>query len=83
MVLFKDLSIKGSKMHLFELSTGETIALERVESVTNVGNKVGFKGSLYEFTIYMSSGREICITNEDNLPLIKEQDSLIKALKKT
>lgn len=69
-------------MNLFELSTGETIALERVESVTNVGNKVGFKGSLHEFTIYMSSGREICITNEDNLPLIKEQDSLIKALKK-
>ena len=69
-------------MNLFELSTGETIALERVESVTNVGNKVGFKGSLYEFVINMTSGREICITAEDNIPLIKEQGDLIKALKK-
>lgn len=69
-------------MNLFELSTGETIVLERIESITNVDNKVGFKGSLYEFIIYMESGREVAITNENNLPLIKEQEALLKALAK-
>ncbi len=69
-------------MNLFELSTGETIVLERIESITNVDNKVGFKGSLYEFIIYMDSGREIAISNENNLPLIKEQETLLKALAK-
>ena len=69
-------------MNLFELSTGETIVLERVESITNVDNKVGFKGSLYDFTIFMDSGRVISVVNEDNIPLIKEQENLLKALKK-
>ena len=69
-------------MNLFELSTGETIALERVESVTQVDNKIGFKGSLYDFTIFMESGRVISVVNEDNIPLIKEQEDLLKALKK-
>jgi len=69
-------------MNLFELSIGETIVLERVESVTKVDNKIGFKGSLYEFVIHMDSGREISITDDNNLPLIKEQESLLKALTK-
>lgn len=81
-VFQKWLLTKESKMNLFELSTGETIVLERIESISDVDNKVGFKGSLYEFTIHMDSGREINISNENNLLLIKEQENLIRALKK-
>lgn len=81
-VFQKWLPIKGSNMNLFQLSMGENIILEKVESVTNVGNKIGFKGSLYEFTIFMDSGREISISNENNIPLIKEQEALLKAIQK-
>ena len=81
-VFQKILLTKGQKMNLFELSIGETIVLERIESISGVNNKVGFKGSLYEFTIHMDSGREISISNENNLLLIKEQESLLKALSK-
>jgi len=76
------LSIKGQKMTVFPLSIGENIILEKIEAVTNVDNKVGFKGSLYEFTIFMDSGREISVTDDNNLPLIKEQEALLKAIQK-
>jgi len=69
-------------MTVFPLSTGENIIVEKIESITNVDNKVGFKGSLYEFTIYMDSGREVSVTGDDNLVLIKEQEALTKAIKK-
>ena len=69
-------------MTIFTLSTGESIILEKVESISCVDNKTGFKGSLYDFTIFMNSGRVISIVNEDNIPLIKEQDNLLRALKK-
>lgn len=69
-------------MTIFPLSTGENIIVEKIESITNVDNKVGFKGSLHEFTIFMDSGREISITNDSNLPLIKEQEELLKLIKK-
>ena len=69
-------------MTIFPLSTGENIIVEKIESISNVGNKIGFKGSLYEFTIVMDSGREISITDDDNLVLIKEQEELLKLIKK-
>lgn len=69
-------------MTIFPLSTGANIILEKIESITNVDNKVGFKGSLYEFTIHMDSGREISITDDSNLSLIKEQEALLKAIQK-
>lgn len=69
-------------MTVFSLSTGNNIIVEKIESISNVDNKVGFKGSLYEFTIHMDSGREISISADDNLPLIKEQEELLKLLKK-
>ena len=69
-------------MTVFPLSTGENIIVEKIESITNVDNKVGFKGSLYEFTIVMDSGREISITDDNNLILIKEQEELLKQIKK-
>jgi len=77
------LSIKGQKMNLFELSTGETIVVEKIESITNVDHKNGYKGSLYEFTIFMDSGRTIHVSNEDNKPLIKEQEKLLYIIKRT
>lgn len=80
--MFQKISNKGQKMTTFPLSNGENIILEKIESISDVDNKVGFKGSLYEFTIYMDSGREINISNENNLLLIKEQESLIRALTK-
>lgn len=76
------LRIKGQEMTVFPLSTGENIIVEKIESITNVDNKVGFKGSLYEFTIVMDSGREISITDDNNLILIKEQEELLKQIKK-
>ena len=76
------LRIKGQEMTIFPLSTGENIIVEKIESITNVDNKVGFKGSLYEFTIVMDSGREISITDDNNLILIKEQEELLKQIKK-
>ena len=82
-VFQKYLMIKGQKMTIFPLSTGENIIVEKIESITDVDNKIGFKGSLYEFTIHMDSGREISITADDNLPLIKEQKELISLIKKT
>lgn len=69
-------------MTIFPLSTGENIIVEKIESITDVDNKIGFKGSLYEFTIHMDSGREISITADDNLSLIKEQEEIIKLIKK-
>lgn len=78
----KLLKIEGQKMTIFPLSTGENIIVEKIESITNVDNKVGFKGSLYEFTIFMDSGREISITDDNNLVLIKEQEELLKLIKK-
>ena len=78
----KLLRIKGQEMTVFPLSTGENIIVEKIESVTNVDNKIGFKGSLYEFTIIMDSGREISITDDNNLILIKEQEELLKQIKK-
>ena len=78
----KLLRIKGQEMTIFPLSTGENIIVEKIESITNVDNKVGFKGSLYEFTIVMDSGREISITDDNNLILIKEQEELLKQIKK-
>ena len=81
-VFQKSLMIKGQKMTIFPLSTGENIIVEKIESITDVDNKIGFKGSLYEFTIHMDSGREISITDDDNLILIKEQEALLKAIKK-
>jgi hypothetical protein len=81
-VFQKKLLNKGQKMTIFPLSTGENIIIEKVESITDVDNKIGFKGSLYEFTIHMDSGREISITDDDNLILIKEQEALLKAIKK-
>ena len=80
--MFQKLLIKDKDMTVFPLSTGENIIVEKVESVTNVDNKIGFKGSLYDFTIFMDSGRVISVSNEDNLPLIKEQEELLKLLKK-
>ena len=76
------LRIKGQEMTVFPLSTGENIIVEKIESITNVDNKIGFKGSLYEFTIVMDSGREISITDDNNLILIKEQEELLKQIKK-
>ena len=73
-VFQKILPTKGQEMNLFELSTGETIVLEKIESITCVDNKVGFKGSLYEFTIHMDSGRQIHVSNEHETSLIKEQE---------
>ena len=81
-VFQKSLMIKGQKMTIFPLSTGENIIIEKVESITDVDNKIGFKGSLYEFIIHMDSGREISITDDGNLILIKEQEALLKAIKK-
>lgn len=69
-------------MTIFPLSTGENIIVEKIESITDVDNKIGFKGSLYEFTIHMDSGREISITADVNLSLIKEQEEIIKLIKK-
>jgi hypothetical protein len=70
-------------MDIFSLSTGESIVINKIESITQVDYKQGYKGALYEFVICMDSGREISVTNENNLPLIKEQESLIKAIKKS
>ncbi len=69
-------------MTVFPLSTGENIILEKVESITKVDHKQGYKGALYEYTIFMDSGREISVSDEENLPLIKEQESLLKAIAK-
>ncbi len=69
-------------MTTFPLSTGENIVLEKVESITQVDHKQGYKGALYEYTIFMDSGREISISNESNIILIKEQESLLKAISK-
>lgn len=81
-VFQKILPTKGQKMNLFELSTGETIVLEKIESVSRVDNKVGFKGSLYEFTIHLDSGRQIHVTDDNQQLLIKEQLLLLKSLSK-
>ena len=78
----KFLKIEGQKMTVFPLSTGENIILEKVESITQVDHKQGYKGALYEYTIFMDSGREISISDDSNLPLIKEQESLLKAISK-
>ena len=69
-------------MTIFPLSTGENIILEKVESVTKVDHKQGYKGALYEYTIFMDSGREISVSDEANLLLIKEQETLLKAISK-
>ncbi len=69
-------------MTVFPLSTGENIILEKVESVTKVDHKHGYKGALYEYTIFMDSGREISVSDENNISLIKEQESLLKAIAK-
>lgn len=49
-------------MTTFPLSTGENIVLEKVESITQVDHKQGYKGALYEYTIFMDSGREISVS---------------------
>ncbi len=69
-------------MTTFTLSTGENIVLEKVESITQVDHKQGYKGALYEYTIFMDSGREISVSDENNISLIKEQESLLKAISK-
>jgi hypothetical protein len=81
-VFQKLLKIEGQKMTTFTLSTGENIVLEKVESITKVDHKQGYKGALYEYTIFMDSGREISVSHEENLFLIKEQESLLKAISK-
>ena len=81
-VFQKKLLNKGQKMTIFPLSTGENIIIEKIESITNVDHKQGYKGALYEFTIYMDSGREISVSDENNTSLIKEQEALLKAIKK-
>jgi hypothetical protein len=81
-VFQKKLLNKGQKMTIFPLSTGENIIIEKIESITNVDHKQGYKGALYQFTIYMDSGRDISISDENNTSLIKEQESLIKVIKK-
>lgn len=78
----KLLKIEGHKMTIFPLSTGENIILEKVESITKVDHKQGYKGALYEYTIFMDSGREISVSDEENLLLIKEQESLLKIIQK-
>lgn len=69
-------------MTIFPLSTGENIIVEKIESITKVDHKQGYKGALYEFVIFMDSGREISISNENNVPLIKEQETLLKVIQK-
>lgn len=78
----KLLKIEGQKMTVFPLSTGENIILEKVESITKVDHKQGYKGALYEYTVFMDSGREISVSDENNISLIKEQEFLLKAIAK-
>lgn len=70
-------------MNTYTLSTGEDIVLNKIESISSVDHKNGYKGALYEFVIYMDSGREISISHADNLPLIKERDLLLKNIQKS
>jgi hypothetical protein len=69
-------------MKHYTLSTGDTIILSKIESISFLNNKTGYKGALHSFTIHMDSGHEILVENIEDAKLFMERDYLLKLLEK-